>query len=112
MMALIPLLLATAQDSEVQRPLATVVIGVFFSSTILTVIVLPVLYCRIEQPVLLPRDAQAQAVAPRLDTEPQHETLPHILLAQGGSNGEHRFREKLQASDKGLIAIGVTVPRF
>jgi cobalt-zinc-cadmium resistance protein CzcA len=42
MMALTPLLLSTGPGSEIQRPLATVVIGGLFSSTALTLIVLPV----------------------------------------------------------------------
>lgn len=44
MMALIPLLLATGPGSEVQRPLATVVIGGLFTSTALILVVMPVLY--------------------------------------------------------------------
>jgi cobalt-zinc-cadmium resistance protein CzcA len=43
-LGLIPLLLATGTGSEVQKPLATVVIGGLFTSTILTLIVLPALY--------------------------------------------------------------------
>ena len=41
---LIPMLLASGVGSEVQRPLATVVVGGLFSSTLLTLFVLPVLY--------------------------------------------------------------------
>ncbi|GAB3042016.1 CusA/CzcA family heavy metal efflux RND transporter [Acinetobacter apis] len=40
----IPMALATGTGAEVQRPLATVVIGGVMSSTLLTLIVLPVLY--------------------------------------------------------------------
>jgi cobalt-zinc-cadmium resistance protein CzcA len=40
----IPMALATSTGAEVQRPLATVVIGGLFSSTILTLFQLPVLY--------------------------------------------------------------------
>ena len=40
----IPMAISTSQGSEVQRPLATVVIGGLVTSTILTLIVLPVLY--------------------------------------------------------------------
>ena len=40
----IPMALATATGAEVQRPLATVVIGGILSSTLLTLLVLPVLY--------------------------------------------------------------------
>jgi len=45
----IPMALSTSQGSEVQRPLATVVIGGLVTSTILTLVVLPVLYEWIEQ---------------------------------------------------------------
>lgn len=43
-LGLVPMLLATGIGSEVQRPLATVVVGGLFSSTLLTLFVLPVLY--------------------------------------------------------------------
>jgi cobalt-zinc-cadmium resistance protein CzcA len=40
----IPMALATGTGAEVQRPLATVVIGGILSSTALTLLVLPALY--------------------------------------------------------------------
>jgi cobalt-zinc-cadmium resistance protein CzcA len=40
----VPMALATGAGAEVQRPLATVVIGGIISSTLLTLIVLPALY--------------------------------------------------------------------
>ena len=43
---LIPLLLASGPGSEIQKPLATVVIGGLFTSTALTLVLLPVLYRR------------------------------------------------------------------
>lgn len=43
-LGLVPLLLATGVGSEVQRPLATVVIGGLISSTLLTLVVLPAAY--------------------------------------------------------------------
>ncbi|MCF6238131.1 MAG: CusA/CzcA family heavy metal efflux RND transporter [Candidatus Marinimicrobia bacterium] len=43
-LGLIPLLLATGVGSEVQRPLATVVVGGLFTSTVLTLLVLPAIY--------------------------------------------------------------------
>ena len=43
-LGLIPMLLSTGVGSEVQRPLATVVIGGLASSTLLTLYVLPSLY--------------------------------------------------------------------
>ncbi len=43
-LGLIPMLIATGVGSEVQRPLATVVVGGLASSTFLTLFVLPALY--------------------------------------------------------------------
>jgi cobalt-zinc-cadmium resistance protein CzcA len=43
-LGLIPILMATGVGSEVQRPLATVVVGGLVSSTLLTLMLLPVLY--------------------------------------------------------------------
>jgi len=43
-LGLIPLLLATGVGSEVQRPLATVVVGGLVTSTILTLLVIPAIY--------------------------------------------------------------------
>jgi heavy metal efflux system protein len=43
-LGLIPLLLASGTGSEVQRPLATVVVGGLLTSTILTLLILPALY--------------------------------------------------------------------
>jgi heavy metal efflux system protein len=43
---LVPLLFATGPGSEIQKPLAIVVIGGLITSTILTLILLPMLYQR------------------------------------------------------------------
>ncbi len=45
----IPMALSTSQGAEVQRPLATVVIGGLGTSTILTLVVLPMLYEWLEE---------------------------------------------------------------
>ncbi|WP_257389026.1 efflux RND transporter permease subunit [Tahibacter caeni] len=47
---LVPLLLASGPGSEIQRPLAIVVIGGLVSSTALTLLLLPLLYRRFGQP--------------------------------------------------------------
>jgi cobalt-zinc-cadmium resistance protein CzcA len=47
---LIPMLIATGPGSEIQRPLAIVVIGGLVSSTFLTLILLPILYKLVGQP--------------------------------------------------------------
>ena len=52
----VPMALATGAGAEVQRPLATVVIGGIISSTVLTLLVLPALY------VLFRRETQAPSV--------------------------------------------------
>jgi cobalt-zinc-cadmium resistance protein CzcA len=44
MLGLVPFLFATGPGSEVQRPLAVVVIGGLFTSTLLTLVVLPAMY--------------------------------------------------------------------
>jgi len=43
-LGLIPMLLASGVGSEIQRPLATVVVGGLISATLLTLFVVPVLY--------------------------------------------------------------------
>ncbi len=48
MLALVPLIFATGIGSEVQKPLAVVVVGGLMTSTMLTLLVLPVLYGWIE----------------------------------------------------------------
>ena len=49
MLGLVPFLFATGPGSEVQRPLAVVVIGGLITSTLLTLVVLPVLYGLFEE---------------------------------------------------------------
>ena len=60
---LVPLLLASGPGSEIQRPLAIVVIGGLVSSTALTLLLLPVLYRRFGQPPALP--AASLSATPR-----------------------------------------------
>jgi cobalt-zinc-cadmium resistance protein CzcA len=57
LLGLVPLLYATGVGSEVQRPLATVVVGGLVSATLLTLFVLPVLY-----------PSFSRGVAPQIDT--------------------------------------------
>jgi cobalt-zinc-cadmium resistance protein CzcA len=47
-LGLVPLLVATGPGSELQRPLAVVVIGGLFTSTLLTLVLLPTLYAWME----------------------------------------------------------------
>ncbi len=68
----IPMALSTAPGSEVQRPLATVVIGGLLTATLLTLFVLPVMYAYFGAPPAKPTSTDA---AP--------ETPPADLLAEG-----------------------------
>jgi cobalt-zinc-cadmium resistance protein CzcA len=47
--SLLPMVVATGPGSEVQRPLAVVVIGGLISSALLTLFVLPVIYSWVEE---------------------------------------------------------------
>jgi cobalt-zinc-cadmium resistance protein CzcA len=62
----IPMALSTSAGAEVQRPLATVVIGGIISSTFLTLLLLPLLYDLVER---------------RRSTERTSETAPDLLQA-------------------------------
>jgi cobalt-zinc-cadmium resistance protein CzcA len=53
LLGLVPFLFATGPGSEVQRPLAVVVIGGLITSTLLTLVVLPVLYRWFDPPITL-----------------------------------------------------------
>lgn len=58
LLGLVPFLFATGPGSEVQRPLAVVVIGGLITSTLLTLVVLPVLYRWFEPPVVESEEAR------------------------------------------------------
>ena len=65
----VPMALATGAGAEVQKPLATVVIGGLISATLLTLFVLPTLYARYGRPRARSSDI---------------ETAPIGALPQGG----------------------------
>ncbi len=69
----IPMAIATGTGSEVQRPLATVVIGGILSSTVLTLVVLPVLY-RLFHPKDEPAPSVGGAAAPSHDEHEKPES--------------------------------------
>ena len=68
-LGLVPLLLASGPGSEIQRPLAIVVIGGLVSSTALTLLLLPVLYRRFGQP-------RGAAASPALDSPAPERSAP------------------------------------
>jgi cobalt-zinc-cadmium resistance protein CzcA len=69
----IPMAIATGTGAEVQRPLATVVIGGILSSTLLTLLVLPILYRLAHRPDEQEEDVTAEPVHPQ-DATTLHQT--------------------------------------
>ncbi len=65
----VPMAIATGTGAEVQRPLATVVIGGILSSTLLTLLVLPLLYSMVHKPDEVDEDVSADP--------PHPEPVPH-----------------------------------
>ncbi|MGH1573613.1 efflux RND transporter permease subunit [Methylobacterium sp. P31] len=63
----VPMALATGTGAEVQRPLATVVIGGLISATLLTLVVLPALYARFGRPATAAGLRSAAAPRPVAD---------------------------------------------
>ena len=74
----LPMAISTSAGAEVQRPLATVVIGGMLTSTLLTLIVLPVLYKMVES-------GKTKLKAPKLNTTAI--TLLFIIGGLGISGG-------------------------
>ncbi|MNT96247.1 Cobalt-zinc-cadmium resistance protein CzcA [compost metagenome] len=63
-----PMALSTGAGAEMQRPLATVVIGGLLSATLLTLYVLPILYALLER---MPSQARrVQGMPETLELEP------------------------------------------
>jgi cobalt-zinc-cadmium resistance protein CzcA len=61
----VPMALATGTGAEVQKPLATVVIGGLISATLLTLAVLPALYARFGRTAGQPSLGEKAAVSPQ-----------------------------------------------
>ncbi|MFV0268058.1 MAG: CusA/CzcA family heavy metal efflux RND transporter [Draconibacterium sp.] len=69
----LPMAISTSAGAEVQRPLATVVIGGMLTSTLLTLVVLPVLYSMVES-------GKSRVKMPKLNT-----AVPALVLMLGGT---------------------------
>ena len=70
-LGIIPMALSTHPGAEVQRPLATVVIGGLITSTFLTLVVLPVVYAWLAKPPErgMASSLRAIPVAPRISDD-------------------------------------------
>jgi cobalt-zinc-cadmium resistance protein CzcA len=84
LLGLVPLAFAQGIGSEVQRPLAIVVIGGLVSSTLLTLIMLPVLYRWLEGREQDPRQAGGPPTGSQFESH-------HTVSDQHHGNGEPRF---------------------
>jgi heavy metal efflux system protein len=68
-LGLVPMLLSRGVGAETQRPLATVVVGGLFTSTVLTLVLLPVMYEWVEQRRERRQAARTAAVLPEAPAE-------------------------------------------
>jgi cobalt-zinc-cadmium resistance protein CzcA len=75
----LPMALSASAGAEVQRPLATVVIGGLISSTLLTLLVLPALYLLTERP-----RTQRKPKPPRKPLEPSAAMMLALALSVAG----------------------------
>ena len=69
----VPMAIATGAGAEVQRPLATVVIGGIISSTFLTLVLLPTLYEWIEKQTATGNTGASTIIAPEVKTDPNEQ---------------------------------------
>lgn len=67
----VPMALSTGMGAEVQRPLATVVIGGVISSTLLTLLVLPAIYLLFGSPAVTKAESE-EAMEAATEAEPRH----------------------------------------
>ncbi|UMY18824.1 CusA/CzcA family heavy metal efflux RND transporter [Methylobacterium organophilum] len=63
----VPMALATETGAEIQRPLATVVIGGLISATLLTLVVLPALYARFGRAETVPTEGSTERMPSSLE---------------------------------------------
>jgi len=77
----IPMALATSRGSEVQRPLATVVIGGLFTATLLTLYLLPLLYPRFSKNIAGVDDHDKENKENKENKQPQTQPHPEQQLA-------------------------------
>ena len=73
-LALVPFLFATGPGSEIQRPLAVVVIGGLVTATVLTLVLLPILYERFALPRRARAEDRADGQGPAATPHPQAAT--------------------------------------
>ncbi|WP_127844434.1 CusA/CzcA family heavy metal efflux RND transporter [Psychroflexus aestuariivivens] len=101
----LPMAISTGAGAEVQRPLATVVIGGLLTSTLLTLIVLPVLYSIFEK-------KSASKKTPKMNTNLLLILvfgLGTIFTVQGQNSELDNLKSKMLENNKGLKASKMSI---
>lgn len=107
MLGFLPMAISESAGAEVQRPLATVVIGGLFSATFLTLVVVPVLYALVESftqkrkqkrlkisgtPIIILLFLSVGLSLISLDTQAQEkDSLPQITIKEAVSRAKNNF---------------------
>ena len=94
MLGLIPFLFATGPGSEVQRPLAVVVIGGLVTSTLLTLVMLPALYEWFDQDAATERKAARKRAKAERGVKPEVRTGGMAGSSGGGAGAEPVARDR------------------
>lgn len=84
----VPMMLAKGVGAEVQRPLATVVVGGLVTSTLLTLFILPTLYPFLSGRAKLPIPKNPPQISTEIPTEIPPEIPPENLTRQSPETGE------------------------
>ncbi len=100
----LPMAISTSSGAEVQRPLATVVIGGLITSTLLTLVVLPVLYYMLEQKHFKIKVRPQMLILLFL-------SLPVFISAQEDKNQLERFIDLAITNNAGLKSTNLSVDR-
>jgi cobalt-zinc-cadmium resistance protein CzcA len=105
----LPMAVSQSAGAEVQRPLATVVIGGLFTSTFLTLIVMPVLYCIVSRRRWSRLSMPATLIAIVL-------LLSHNTISAQTSGADHfvsmafENNQSVKAAEKQLEAVKASLP--
>lgn len=113
----LPMALSTSSGAEVQRPLATVVIGGIFTATLLTLVVLPVLYDWVDRPIKVnklaltvitllvvvsfPSTGQAQQDSSKTEEPVSLEEVIHLARENNASLQADQYRIESSRARKG-----------
>ena len=111
-MGFLPMAVSTSAGAEVQRPLATVVVGGLISATILTLVVLPVLYALINKAYSRPGNIKSITVILILLTIPAFSNAQTSLSLQDAIDlavdNNQRLKAEELAVEKARTEVGTS----